>query len=413
MRTLMLVMIAAAALALAAWLLLRGVGEPPAPASHRAERTPRAVPASPPPAARPGGLDAPSPTSPTAAPTPIGGGALPAEARPRSAIDHGRAWATLPAVYPMKALSPASVAVNLSGAPVSMYAMAPPGDPPATRPVRGRVLEGGAPAPGVTVIVGQRLMIFAGHLSGAAAAVTDGDGRFTLAAPPAARWALALGPHSWSALTPVGDGELAIALAPAAAELEVTVREDGAPLDATLTLALGDGVAGGTVSAPDGVFRFAALPPGPARLTVGASLEFASGADAVAPVDVTLVAGEVVRRTIALDSANATVAAVPVVAAGGPPRTVEWALVAPPVPASLAELRDRAGSMPLFGGVDAANTYQFHRIAPAGARVACAIAKLAGASDDAPPVVRWGCAPVDVPARGVVEVEVAIDRPAE
>jgi hypothetical protein len=194
-----------------------------------------------------------------------------AEARPRGAIDHGRAWATLPPTYPMKALSPANVAVSLTGEPVSVYAMAPPGDPPPTREVRGRVLEGGAPAAGVTVVVGDRLMVFAGHLNGAAAAVTDGDGRFTLAAPPTARWALALGPHSWSALTPVADGELAIALAPAAAGLEVTVREDGAPLDATLALTLGDGVVAGTFSAPDGVFRFAALPPGPARLTVGAS----------------------------------------------------------------------------------------------------------------------------------------------
>jgi len=416
MRTWIIAVAAAGALALAVWLLLRGADAPMAARPTPAHPTAR--PTSPTPMVRPGsagplGAAAPGATATDPAAPAVGGGALPAEARPRGAIDHGRAWATLPPTYPMKALSPANVAVSLTGVPVSVYAMAPPGDPPPTREVRGRVLEGGAPAAGVTVVVGDRLMVFAGHLNGAAAAVTDGDGRFTLAAPPTARWALALGPHSWSALTPVADGELAIALAPAAAGLEVTVREDGAPLDATLALTLGDGVVAGTVSAPDGVFRFAALPPGPARLTVGASLEFASGADAVSPVDVTLVAGEVVRRTIALDSANATVAAVPVVAEGAAVRTVEWALVPPPAPASLAALRARARAMPLLGGVDAGNTYQFHRVAPAGPRLACAIAKLAGASDDAPPVVRWGCAPVAVPAGGVVEVEVAIDRPAE
>ncbi len=412
MRVWMFAVFAAGALALSAWLLLRGADAPmarrPPPAPARALPTP-------------GTAERTAPTEPGAAGRAAGvvpataarDGALPEAQRPRGAIDHGRAWATLPASYPAKALGPGVAAVNLTGAPVAVSAMAPRGAPPATRAVRGQVTEGGAPAAGATVLVSDRVMVFAGHLHGMAVAVTDRDGRFDVAAPVGARWALALGPHSWSALTPVGDGEVALTLATAAAALEVTVREDGAPLDATLTLTLGDGVVGGVISAPDGVFRFAALPPGPARISVGASLEFASGDDAATPIELVLTAGETVRRTIELDSANATVAAVPVVDAAATLRTVEWALVPTPAPATLAELRGRAPAMPLLGGRDAGNAYQFHRVTPAGPRVACGVAKLAGATDDAPPVVRWGCAPVAVPATGVVEVEVAIDRAAE
>ncbi len=336
---------------------------------------------------------------------------------PRGRLDFGRAWSTIPPAYATKVFDVDSVAVNLHGAAVTIthpFGSADP--PPALDELRGRVLDGGVPVAGALVLVAARFTVIFGHLNGEAMATTDASGRFALRAPVDATWALALGPRGWSAITPIParsagrEVELTVG---AAAGLEVVVVEDDAPLDATLDLGGPDGRLMGRLDARDGVFRFAVLPPGPIELRAQAAQEFASGDDLVAPVTVELRAGEVVTHRFALDSKNATVAVTPVVP-DGRASTVQFALLEPPAPGDLAELRARAPRMPMFGGRDAANTYQFHRVTPAGPRVACAVARLAPA-DDADeadePVVRWGCAAVAVPARGVVEVDLTIDRP--
>lgn len=413
MRAWILAIAALALAALAGYLLLVGSdASSPAPAVEGS--------APPVPAAGRAGAAPPAPATGEAAPAVAGRpGADPGAAddverdRPRGALDNGPAWATLPASYPAKETAPGVVAISLSGAPVSVTSWASGAPPPPLHEVHGRVTEEGRGVGGVTVGIGDRLVLTFGHLMGRAVAVTDASGGFTAQAPDGVRWAVALGPRAWSAMVAVVDGQpIELALG-AAAGLEVTVREDGAPLDADLSLAIGDRALVGTVTAADGVFRFAALPPGPITLEARARTEFATGGDVAAPIALDLRRGEVVRRAIELTSANATVAVVPALADGATASTVEFALLDGAAPASLAELRQRAPSMPLFGGRDAASTYQFHRVAPAGPRVACAVAGLRGVTDDAPPVRRWGCAPVVVPATGVVEVTVTIDRAAE
>lgn len=95
---------------------------------------------------------------------------------------------------------------------------------------------------------------------------------------------------------------------------------------------------------------------------------------------------------------------------------------APPRPGDPARLDARAAPPPLavrpgeprpaprLGGPDVAKPYQFHRVTPAGPRVVCVNSTLHHTTGPVAPVVRWGCAPVDVPATGVIEVEVALDR---
>lgn len=345
-----------------------------------------------------------------------GGGST--EAAPpgrRGAIDFGPAWSTLPPSYRVEVLDVDAVAIALRGETGAWGRVATRAGQaaPALAELRGRVLEGGAPAAGVVVVVGDRLTMIGG-LRGQAAATTDADGRFRVRAPVTARIALALGPRSWSALTPIVPGdELALELGPAAG-LEVTVVEDGAPLPTQLSVRMGGKDFLTIVHAADGVFRFAALPPGAATLHVSAAIERATGGDLGATVAVELRPGEVVRQRIELDSRNATVAIIPTRIGDQPPTAIEYTLLAPPEPTTLADLRARAGAMPLLGGADAASTYQMQRVTPAGPRVACAVARFAAPADDAaapPPPRRWGCAPVDVPATGVVEVEVALDRP--
>lgn len=407
----MLVVLAMAALGLAAWWLLRGDGSAGSTRPKAEAARPRAsgAPVDRSGDRRPSAVAATLSTPPL--PTPQGG-ALPPEQRPIGAIDHGRAWARLPASYAIK-LRSASVAIRLTGdpdAPLAGTMIVEPAPGP-TVELRGRVLEGGQPAPGVTVVVGQLFAVSYEHLYSTAAVVTDGDGRFAVPAPASVAWAVALGPRSWSVPTPiVADRDTTLELASQAAGLEVIVREDGAPLDAKL--AFRTGVLSGDVDAPDGQFRFAALPPGPLRIEIEASQEFGTGEEPATPIEVVLVPGQIVRRTVDLTSANATVAAVPVIAEGWRARTAEWFLLAPPEPTTLADLRARATGTTGRSGTDVGAPYQFHRITPAGPRVACGIFVFHSiARGGPPPIVRWGCASVDVPATGVVEVEVPIDRP--
>lgn len=404
----MLVVLAVAALGLAAWWLLRGDGSAGSTRPKAEAAPPRASGG---PFGRPGDR-APTGVASTPPPPPPQGGALPPEQRSLGAIDHGRAWAQLPASYPLKATA-TSVAVSLSGEADSRYAggiIVSPASGPQVE-LRGRVLEGGQPAPGVTVVVGQYFSASYEQVYGTAAAVTDRDGCFAVSVPASVSWAMALGPRSWSAITPVvADRDTTLELAPQAAGLEVIVREDGAPLDAKL--AFRTGVLSGDVNAPDGQFRFAALPPGPLRIEIEASQEFGTGEESATPIEVVLVPGQIVRRTVELTSANATVAAVPVIAEGWVARTAAWALLPPPQPTTLADLRARATGTTTLSGTDVGIPYQFHRITPAGPREACVISVFHSiARGGPPPIVRWGCASVDVPATGVVEVEVPIDRP--
>jgi hypothetical protein len=315
-----------------------------------------------------------------------------------SAIDSGKPWSTLPAGYASE-ITPTSMLVNLIGEPVTLRTVAPIGALPHPRELRVRVTERGAAAPGVPVVLGAHLRAMWSHLSAEAGGVTDTRGELVVRVPDDATWALALGPRGWSRITPIEGDTVTVVLEPAAG-LEVIATEDGAPFPADISI-----VSGGlhvAASSPDGRFTFAALPPGPAEVTVTAQRQFATGSDHAPAHAVELVPDRVTPLTIDLSGAGALIAVIPSLPDGEEASTVEHFLLAPPAPTSIDAVRAATNDFRLLGGRDAMNTYEHERVPP-GTHVVCAIAAIEGAD-----LHRFACATVEVRASGIAEVPLAL-----
>lgn len=311
-------------------------------------------------------------------------------------MNWGSAWPVPSVPYQATGLS-----VNVHGGPSTMKVFRDEAAPGSTAEATIAVTRDGRPVPDVVVAVGPRFNVMMGSLTGMWTGVTRADGTVvatTSLTHPS--YALALDAGGWSAPTLIEPGVTRVALLPRAS-LRVEVREAGELIDAKLELRLDDGRFETTVSSASGVFEFGLLSPGTYRASAEANAEFASGREESSPTTVVVAAGQAQTARIDLPTDLALV----VVQAAAPEGTtvISHALLDGAEPATDAELEARTDGWVLLGGQDANNPFQYHRV-PAGPRLACV---------RLPNAKLFGCAPVTVPAGGVIEVTVPVhgDRP--
>lgn len=307
-------------------------------------------------------------------------------------MNWGSAWSAPTAPYQVTGL-----AVNLHGGPSTAQVFADRPPPGTTRDATIAVTRDGRPAPGVAVVVGTSLSAFAGSLTGAWTGVTGPDGTVVAVAGTTGEpsFALALDVGGWSAPTLLEHGVTRVALLPPTS-LRVEVREAGELIDATLDLRLDGGLFHTKVGSPSGVFEFGLLTPGTYLANAEAAAEFATGREEQQATTIVVAAGQAQTARIDLPTDLALV----VVEADAPDGTtvISHALIDGTEPATDAELAARTSSWVLLGGQDARNPFQYHRV-PAGPRLACV---------RLPNAKLFGCAPVDVPPGGLVEVTVPV-----
>lgn len=312
-----------------------------------------------------------------------------------------------PTGYQLTVLGPTNVAVDLKGGRSDVFLPEPPPAPAFQRHVTGRVRDAaGAPVANAAVVVGARLDVHMGSLSGAAGALTRADGTFEIVThEEAAGFAIAMHPRGWSSVVAVpggkSDAEIAL-VTPAPGALAIHVRQAGASREgqvmvrsAGLTLML-DTDARGDLAIP-------LLAPGTYQVKTWGAQMMAGGISAPESTEATVVAGQTTDVRISLPTG------VLVVASAWKPgmSTVEYFLYAGTEKLGLAEMkqRGRAGTAMeyLLGGQDADRAAELHDVAP-GEYTLCVDAT--DAEDQHLPLA---CKPVTVPAdRATIEVTVDV-----
>lgn len=312
-----------------------------------------------------------------------------------------------PPGYQLTVLGPTSVAVDLKGGRSDAFLWEQPPVPTFQRHVTGRVRDtAGAPVANAAVVIGSRLDVHMGSLSGAAGGMTRADGTFdVLIHEDGAGFAIAMHPRGWSSVVavPAGKGDAEIALVtPAPGALAIHVGQAGASREAQvmirstgLTFML-DTDAHGDLSIP-------LLAPGSYDVKTWGAQMVAGGTSAPESTAATVVAGQTTDVRIALPTG------VLVVASAFKPGmfTVEYFLYAGAEKLELAELkkRGRAGMMIeyLLGGQDADRAAELHDVAP-GDYTLCV-----DATDSEHQHFPLACKPVTVPAdRATIEVTVDV-----
>lgn len=313
-----------------------------------------------------------------------------------------------PSGYQITVLGPTNVAVDLKGGKSDAYLWEQPPMPALERHITGRVRDSaGQPVAGAAVIVGARLDVHMGSLSGAAGAMTGADGTFDVTThEEKAGFAIAMHPRGWSAVVPVpaGTADAAIALVtPAPGSLAIHVGQAGAAREAQvmvttagLTLML-DTDARGELSIP-------LLSPGTYQVKTWGAQMIAGGTSAPTATEAVVTAGRATDVSIALTSG------VLVVASAWKPgmHTVEYFLYPGDEELELAELkqRGRAGTIIdyLLGGQDADRAAELHDVA-LGSYTLCV-----DAADDEQRHRPLACTPVAVTGDKLA-IEIAVDVP--
>ena len=297
-------------------------------------------------------------------------------ALPGAATDHPRELPRgalpVPSGYEITVLAPTSVAVNLAGGKSDMYLWEQPATPAFERHITGRVLdEAKKPVSGAVVVVGERLSVHMGSLSGAGGAVTHADGTFSVTThEDTAAFAIAMHPRGWSAIAnvPAGRGDAEVALVtPAPGSLALHVRQAGARREADVMVTPASGGLTMVLSTDArGELAIPLLPPGAYRIKTTPSQMFAGGTSTPVVSDGIVVAGRALEVPIELTTG------VLVVASAFKPGmfTVEYFLYAGTEKLEMADLRKRgrtgANAMLdfLLGGQDADRPAEFHDVAP-------------------------------------------------